>query len=36
MSKKTKEWQEACVDYIIGRSQGGSRNGNTRTRKEEM
>lgn len=36
MSKKTKEWQEACVDYIIGRSQGGSRNGNTRSRKEEM
>lgn len=36
MSKKTKEWQEACVDYIIGRSQGSSRNGNTRTRKEEM
>lgn len=36
MSKKTKQWQEACVDYIIGRSQGGSRNGNTRTRKEEM
>lgn len=36
MSKKTKAWQEACVDYIIGHSQGGSRNGNTRTRKEEM
>ena len=33
MSKKTKAWQ---VDYIIGHSQGGSRNGNTRTRKEEM
>lgn len=36
MSKKTKAWQKACVDYIIGHSQGGSRNGNTRTRKEEM
>lgn len=36
MSKKTKAWKEACVDYIIGHSQGGSRNGNTRTRKEEM
>lgn len=36
MSKKTKDWRESCVDYIIGHSQGGSRNGNTRTRKEEM
>lgn len=36
MSKKTKAWKEACVDYIIGRSEGGSRNGNNRTRKEEM
>lgn len=36
MSKKTKDWREACVNYIIGHSQGGSRNGNTRTRKEEM
>ena len=36
MSKKTKAWQEACVDYIIGHSQGGSRNSNVRTRKEEM
>lgn len=36
MSKKTKDWKESCVDYIIGHSQGGSRNGNTRTRKEEM
>lgn len=36
MSKKTKAWQEACVDYIIGHSQGGSRNGSVRTRKEEM
>lgn len=35
-SKKTKDWRESCVDYIIGRSAGGSRNGNTRTRKEEM
>lgn len=36
MSKKTKDWKESCLDYIIGHSQGGSRNGNTRTRKEEM
>lgn len=36
MSKKTQDWKEFCVDYIIGHSQGGSRNGNTRTRKEEM
>lgn len=36
MSKKTQDWRESCVDYIIGHSQGGSRNGNTRTRKEEM
>lgn len=36
MSKKTQDWKESCVDYIIGHSQGGSRNGNTRTRKEEM
>ena len=36
MSKKTKDWQESCVDYIIGRSMGGSRNGNNRTRREEM
>lgn len=36
MSKKTKDWREACVDYIIGKSMGGSRNGNNRTRKEEM
>lgn len=36
MSKKTKEWKEACVDYVIGRSMGGSRNGNNRTRREEM
>ncbi|QOR57166.1 portal protein [uncultured phage cr4_1] len=36
MSKKTLDWKESCVDYIIGHSQGGSRNGNTRTRKEEM
>ena len=36
MSKKTQDWKESCVDYIIGHSQGGSRDGNTRTRKEEM
>lgn len=36
MSKKTKEWKEACVNYVIGRSMGGSRNGNNRTRREEM
>lgn len=36
MSKKTQDWKESCVDYIIGHSQCGSRNGNTRTRKEEM
>jgi hypothetical protein len=35
-SKKTESWKRANVDYIIGHSQGGSRNGNTRTRKEEM
>lgn len=31
MSKKTKDWREANVDYIIGKSMGGSRNGNNRT-----
>lgn len=36
MSKKTENWKKSCVDYIIGKSQGGSRNGNNRTRKEEM
>lgn len=36
MSKKTQDWKESCVDYIIGHSQGGSKDGNTRTRKEEM
>lgn len=37
MSKKTKEWKENCVDYIIGKSgfsNGGGNNG--RTRYEEM
>lgn len=37
MSKKTKEWKEACVNYIIdksGFSNGGGNNG--RTRYEEM
>ena len=36
MSKKTQEWKEACVDYIAGHSQGSSRDGNNRSRKEEM
>lgn len=36
MSKKTQDWKESCIDYIIGHSLGGSRNGNSRTRKEEM
>lgn len=36
MSKKTQDWKEACVDYIAGHSQGSSRNGNNRSRKEEM
>lgn len=35
MSKKTKEWKESCVDYIIGHS-ASSRNGNGRSREEEM
>lgn len=35
MSKKTKEWKESCVDYIIGHSTS-SRNGNSRSREEEM
>ncbi|QOR57011.1 portal protein [uncultured phage cr109_1] len=35
-SKKTEDWKQANIDYIIGRSMGGSRNGNNRTRKEEM
>lgn len=35
-SKKTQDWKESCVDYIVGRSMGGSKSGNTRTRKEEM
>lgn len=35
MSKKTKEWKESCVDYIIGHS-ASSRNGNNRSREEEM
>lgn len=36
MSKKTQDWKEACVDYIAGHSQGSSRDGNNRSRKEEM
>lgn len=35
MSKKTKEWKENCVDYIIGHS-ASFRNGNSRSREEEM
>lgn len=35
MSKKTKEWKESCVDYIIGHSTS-SINGNSRSREEEM
>ncbi len=35
MSKKTKEWKESCVDYIICHS-ASSRNGNSRSREEEM
>ena len=36
ISKKTQDWKEACVDYIAGHSQGSSRDGNNRSRKEEM
>lgn len=37
MSKKTKEWKENCVDYIIGKSGfTNSINHNGRTRYEEM
>lgn len=36
MSKKTQDWKEACVDYIAGHSQGSSRDGNNRSRKDEM
>lgn len=36
MSKKTQDWKEACVDYIAGHSHGSSRDGNNRSRKEEM
>ena len=36
MYKKTQDWKEACVDYIAGHSQGSSRDGNNRSRKEEM
>jgi len=35
MSKKTDNWKEACVDYIIEHGSV-SRNSNTRTREEEM
>ena len=36
MSKKTQDWKEACVDYIIERSSGGSHSNNNRARKEEI
>lgn len=37
MSKKTKDWKEACVNYIIGKSGFSSSSGNNgRTRYEEM
>ncbi|YP_010510389.1 portal protein [uncultured phage cr23_1] len=37
MSKKTKDWKEACVNYIIGKSGFSSGSGNNgRTRYEEM
>lgn len=37
MSKKTKDWKEACVNYIIGKSGFSSDSGNNgRTRYEEM
>lgn len=37
MSKKTKDWKEACVNYIIGKSGFSSCSGNNgRTRYEEM
>lgn len=37
MSKKTKDWKEACVNYIIGKSGFSSGSGsNGRTRYEEM
>ena len=36
MSKKTQDWKEACVDYIIERSSWGSHSNNNRARKEEI
>lgn len=37
MSKKTKVWKEACVDYVIGQSNFCQNSGNNgRTRSEEM
>ena len=35
-SKKTEAWQHDTVDYIISRAMGSTRNGNNRTRREEM
>ena len=34
-SKKTEDWKQQNVDYIIGHS-ASSRNGNSRSREEEM
>ena len=35
-SKKTQQWQQDTIDYIISRAMGSTRNGNNRTRREEM
>ena len=35
-AKKNKEWQHACVDYIIGHRSHGAHSANNITRKEEM
>ena len=35
LSKKTQEWRERCVDYVIGSGES-ARNGQDRTRVEEM
>ena len=36
MSKKTKEWKQSCVDYIIGRAGFGGGSDGSRSRSEEM
>lgn len=36
MSKKTKEWREACVDYVIAQSTTGNSGGGNKLRKEDM